>query len=809
MLNGTASWQAWEGLVVPRYFSPGFVMLSYLVSYVGALTTLELINRRTAGRGLYNWYLLFGSSISMGGIAIWCMHYISNRAIVLGDGQAAMQISYSSGFTTLSFFVPILVLLAAFTTVGSEDQVSNVRVAIGGVLAGLAICGMHYLGQAGISNYTCIYSVGNVVGSAVVAAAASVVALWVFFILRASWTNSWWKRALCALILAGAVFGMHWLASVGTQYRLRQSGPSSPHNISRNSTVIVVIVLSIAACFILIVLATLAQRRMARSADGAQHIILASATFDQNGRLMVTPEGLLPSQKVTNSHDERSFDKVFGVSHPVFHWIFRATRNWSSISSILPGMRNHLYHGSTRNGSRSGRKSEDDPIDNKGESVGDYSIIFRELFCIAASNLAEQLNEPLENVGVLFDDIFSTGQTATFKSAARRSASEGSADLERDSVAPPILGRGQLLFLVRRANNREAERLAASGYRFTEIQNVVHIIAQSMQINCNDLQDRFSSMYEYSNEAHILNTGVHLALFAIRASIQDGFDVLVRKDARSQLPAMQLPIDDLNDWKISYLSQLDGWSVTACLKFLKAESGSSAILKRAQTFATQLHETLEELREEINDSLFDNALLIAKPVSAPCCGLSGDSKPAQATLIVFKMIVPIHCRIRGQKLEFTPLSFFRTQQHVHRNSPSHAFFARMIHKEFGAILNRNRLPTLVPEEQTKTSGLKFWDRSTHKKPRALLNVNSDNNSEINLMEMQKFGGIMVSQEVSVDVRDLGNGGPGSVIDDGLGGSQMEEMKLTRLGTTGGATKEVEDPETYVDKLLAVCIDARG
>jgi NO-binding membrane sensor protein with MHYT domain len=210
------------------------------VSTTGTFNFFGLTLARLMGLGRY---LLFGSSISMGGIAIWCMHYISNRAIVLGDGQAAMQISYSSEFTALSFFVPILVLLAAFTAVGSDDQASNVRVAIGGTLAGLAICGMHYLGQAGISNYTCIYSVGNVVGSAVVAAAASVVALSVFFILRASWTNSWWKRAFCALILAGAVFGMHWLASVGTQYRLKPGGPSLSHNISRDSTVIVVIVL--------------------------------------------------------------------------------------------------------------------------------------------------------------------------------------------------------------------------------------------------------------------------------------------------------------------------------------------------------------------------------------------------------------------------------------------------------------------------------------------------------------------------------------------------------------------------------------
>jgi NO-binding membrane sensor protein with MHYT domain len=187
--------------------------------------------------------ILFGSSISMGGIAIWCMHFISNRAIVLADGQTEIQIAYSPGFTTLSFFVPILVLLAAFTAFGSDDRVSLVRVTVGGTLAGLAICGMHYLGQAGISNYISVYSVGNVVGAAVVAVVASIVALSVFFVLRATWTNSWWKRALCAIILAGAVFGMHWLASVGTQYRLKHVDLSSSHNISRNSTVIVVIVL--------------------------------------------------------------------------------------------------------------------------------------------------------------------------------------------------------------------------------------------------------------------------------------------------------------------------------------------------------------------------------------------------------------------------------------------------------------------------------------------------------------------------------------------------------------------------------------
>lgn len=44
------------GHVVPFSFSPGFVALSYCVSLVGAMSTLELISRRTSHKGIYNQY---------------------------------------------------------------------------------------------------------------------------------------------------------------------------------------------------------------------------------------------------------------------------------------------------------------------------------------------------------------------------------------------------------------------------------------------------------------------------------------------------------------------------------------------------------------------------------------------------------------------------------------------------------------------------------------------------------------------------------------------------------------------------------
>lgn len=177
----------------------------------------------------------------MGGIAIWSMHYIGNRAIDIGDGDPQLQIAYSSGFTALSFFMPIIVLLAAFVAIGTNEKVSWWRVGVGGSLAGAAICGMHYLGNASINNYVCIYNAANVVGAALIAVAASNIALSVFFVFRASWTNSWWKRGMSAVLLAGAVSGMHWCASTGTQYKLIALAGTG--QLSRNTTVIVVICL--------------------------------------------------------------------------------------------------------------------------------------------------------------------------------------------------------------------------------------------------------------------------------------------------------------------------------------------------------------------------------------------------------------------------------------------------------------------------------------------------------------------------------------------------------------------------------------
>jgi NO-binding membrane sensor protein with MHYT domain len=189
--------------------------------------------------------MLAGASMSMGGIAVWCMHFVGNRAIVLGNGERELQIVYSAGFTVLSLFMAIGAFFLALWAVGSNESLAVARVVLGGTLAGFAICGMHYLGQAGIANYDCIYIVPYVVGAGVIAVGACITVLLGFYSFRSLWANAWWKRLLCAILLALAVSAMHWLAAIGTQYRLKTLSNGNPATSfdKHNGTIVLVIVL--------------------------------------------------------------------------------------------------------------------------------------------------------------------------------------------------------------------------------------------------------------------------------------------------------------------------------------------------------------------------------------------------------------------------------------------------------------------------------------------------------------------------------------------------------------------------------------
>ncbi|MCJ1308354.1 hypothetical protein MMC25_002007 [Agyrium rufum] len=796
------------GQLMYHSYSAGFIVLSYFVSVVGSWTALELLHKRTSRNGLYNWYLLLGAATAMGAVAIWAMHFIGNRAITMADGQDDLQIAYSPSYTAGSFFLPICVVGLAFFVFTITDQVTILGTTLGGFTTGFAVCGMHYLGQGGIANYQAVYNWRYIFGAGVIAVVASTLALGIFFYFKAIWTNAWWKRMVCGFMLAVAVSGMHWVATVGTQYRFRAiTGGAGTGALSRHATVIVVLSLAIGCCFALLVFALIGQRSRQKYADRAQQVVLACATWDPEGRLMVTPEGLLPCRKITNSYVQRSFEDVFSIEHPVFCWLFRLTRCWPSVTDLVPGMRMHLRSTNIVNSQpNSGAETRADSIDG----AEDYSQIFKELFCVAAEDLAAMIQEPLEKIGVLYDEIMSTGTLRRNKAAA---AHKTTADIERALPYSVTFGRGQLLFVVRHADKLETSHLQAAGYRFASLSNILDHLARSMQVTSEELRPRLENMRGYAIESKMLEPGVHLVCFALRPLFQRGFDVLVLKNAKNLLPSFQLPVMELQRWQLDFMFRLDNWTVAECLDWLRKPADHFTPDERV--FSSQLHKAISSLRKQIDNPFFEQARLIARPLSAPCRNVNGSGPPGQAKIIAFRVMTDVHeSRHLNSEVEFIASRFFLCQQHVYSHSPDHSIFGRRVHREF-AMLNRcsNRpgLETRNSIVSNKTFGrdlfsnmpaspsLPKWNLSFQRKGADPTGMNSDSSSEKNLVEGQPqnpFGGIHVSNEISIDVHEIRHG------------ERSPDVEMTTLGVTSEAGVAPIERESFVDELLSLTIQER-
>lgn len=77
----------------------------------------------------------------MGGVGIWCMHFIGNNSLTITfDNGDKYQLSYSPGFTFTSLIVAILVMFLAFAFVGITEEAEIKRILPSGILAGVSTC---------------------------------------------------------------------------------------------------------------------------------------------------------------------------------------------------------------------------------------------------------------------------------------------------------------------------------------------------------------------------------------------------------------------------------------------------------------------------------------------------------------------------------------------------------------------------------------------------------------------------------------------------------------------------------------------
>ena len=180
-------------------YNLALVLLSYVVSVIGSLAGLFTASfiRDIDGRIHLGWLLL--AAILIGGCAVWAMHFLGMIAFDPGTPMA-----YDTPVTLTSLVVPIVFVLFGLYVVARWSEAISARV-VAGIITGLGIASMHYLGMAAVriaAEFT--YDPVLVGASIAIAIAAAIAALHIIIAVEG------WIRYASALVMGVAVCGMHY-----------------------------------------------------------------------------------------------------------------------------------------------------------------------------------------------------------------------------------------------------------------------------------------------------------------------------------------------------------------------------------------------------------------------------------------------------------------------------------------------------------------------------------------------------------------------------------------------------------------------
>ncbi|KAI7905733.1 uncharacterized protein BX663DRAFT_549700 [Cokeromyces recurvatus] len=308
-----------------KSFNGGIIFVSYIISVIGAQTTLELLSRRTHIKGIYNWFLLMSSAFTMGAVGVWSMHFIGNNSMTLIIKGETYQLAYRTGYTFGSLAVAVVCMFLAFTFVGVTEEAKISRIIPSGIFAGLGIVCMHYMGQFAINYFVLTYKTAYVIGAVIIACAAVSLALCIFFKLREKWTNLWYKRLGCSMLMAIAVCGMHYVALIGTDFYLPTYPSMIPvPKLQAPALIGIITAIIIAACLALFYISVITgiKKFPLYIKNTQSRFILNAVIFDPKGRILVKVDGTLPTSEILESLDIK---REFTSSHPLFIHLFETS----------------------------------------------------------------------------------------------------------------------------------------------------------------------------------------------------------------------------------------------------------------------------------------------------------------------------------------------------------------------------------------------------------------------------------------------------------------------------------------------------
>jgi NO-binding membrane sensor protein with MHYT domain len=176
--------------------------LAFAMSCLGGFLGLRCMILARAYRGAARARWLVLASVSIGAVGIWSMHFIA----MLGFTIPGEPIRYNVLETIASMLLAVGVVGAGLFFVGFGTGELHRRLLIGGVIIGVGIAAMHYVGMAAMSMPGSMsYRLPLVALSVLIAIAAGTAAIW-----GGTWVRSVAATAGAAIVMGIAVTGMHY-----------------------------------------------------------------------------------------------------------------------------------------------------------------------------------------------------------------------------------------------------------------------------------------------------------------------------------------------------------------------------------------------------------------------------------------------------------------------------------------------------------------------------------------------------------------------------------------------------------------------
>jgi NO-binding membrane sensor protein with MHYT domain len=186
--------------VVTSQFSAYLVAMSFALAFTGSLIALMVTRRIRQQNGQVNRTAAIAAGVALGGIGVWSMHFV---------GMTALQLDVASSYGILETGLSLIAVIASTSAaliIVSKAPENLLRILGGGLLLGMGVVVMHYVGMYGMKIGGYIkWDLAMVAASVLIAVVAATAALWLAFN-----TSRFGSRIGASVLMAGAVCAMHY-----------------------------------------------------------------------------------------------------------------------------------------------------------------------------------------------------------------------------------------------------------------------------------------------------------------------------------------------------------------------------------------------------------------------------------------------------------------------------------------------------------------------------------------------------------------------------------------------------------------------